>query len=132
MTGNLILDLVISVGGIIIVVAISWALGAARLSRVTEADVIERAAFDEPDFDPSEWLVGKDGMAALAVAKNGESLIAFRVGDRIATRRFAAGAAPANADGPTVVFRLADPGAPAVRIRTADANKAKQWAARLC
>ncbi len=131
MTGNLILDLVISVGGIVVVVAVSWALGAGRLSPMSEAEAIERAAFDEPDFGPAKWLLGEDGRAAVGIADDGESLIAFRVGDRIATRRFAPRAAPVSVEGGALVFRPADPGAPAVSVRAGDTGEASAWAAKL-
>ena len=124
MTGNLLLDLAISLVAVIAVVGISVALGAGRLAPMTEAEARERIGLDEPDFRIDRIELSADRRAAVAVGASGEIAFALRMGDRIATRRVPASAIRAKAEGARVRFRLGDFGAPAVDFRVADAAAA--------
>lgn len=131
MTGDLSLDLLISVAAIALMVGISWVMGAWRNVRVDEASAAERLAFDEPDFVPVRWMVGADGKAAAALSENGEAAFVFAVGDSLATRRFGPGACRIGREGEAVVARLADPSKPALRLRAPNAEIAAEWAGGL-
>ena len=132
MTGNLYLDLAISLGGVAILVAVSFALGAWRSAPLDEAAARDRLAFDEPDFVVGEWLFGADGKAAVAVSQDGRELGLLRLlGDGLATRRIRKGAAPVVAKGAEIVIALGDPSIAKFRLKAADEKAAAAWAGRL-
>jgi hypothetical protein len=132
MTGNTLLDLAISLAGIAVLVAISWALGALRRVGVDEAGARDRLAFDEPDFTPAQWFFGRDGRAAAALSPDGaEAAFVFANGDRLATRRLRTGSFNIAADGAAAVARIGDVTMPRIRLAAGDAATAAQWAQRL-
>ena len=132
MTGNLYLDLAISLGGVAILVAVSFALGAWRSATLDEAAARDRLAFDEPDFVVGEWLFGADGKAAVAVSQDGRELGLLRLlGDGLATRRLKKGVAPIVAKGADVLIGLGDPSIATFRLKAPDEKSAAAWAGRL-
>ncbi|HXI86386.1 MAG TPA: hypothetical protein VNH64_02930 [Parvularculaceae bacterium] len=132
MTGNLNLDLVISLGGVALMVAISWALGAWRSVKADEASAPERLAFDEPDFKPAEWFFSADGKAAAAISESGEDVaFVFALGDSLGTRRMRKGAARIATEGRDVTAALGDISAPPLKLRAPDEAAAARWAGRL-
>lgn len=132
MTGDLSLDLLVSVAAIALMVGISWLLGAWRNVPVDEASAAERLAFDEPDFAPVRWMVGADGKAAAALsAAGGEAAFVFAVGDSLASRRLQLGAFRVSRDGEEIIAAIADPSKPAIRLRAPSAAEAADWAGGL-
>lgn len=132
MTGNLILDLAVSLAGIVVIVAVTYALGAFKSATVSAAGASDRLAFDEPDFKVGAWLIGVDGKSAAAVSADGaETALVFAVGDGLATRRFRKGAVGLEKDGASVVFRLGEPSRRVIRLAAADPGAAEQWLLRL-
>lgn len=128
MTGSLILDLAISLAGVALLVALSWALGGMKTIPVTLEAARERLAFDEPDFLPGEWFVGRDAKAAAVTSLNGEeTALVFALGDGLATRRFRHGAIGVERAGKTVLFRLGEPSRAAVRLDGGDEESAARW-----
>ena len=127
MTGNLALDLAISVGGIVVLVVVSYVLGGLRDAVVNEATAHARLKADEPDFTLSDIIVDTGGKTALAVSETGEGALVFRHGDRLATRRFNAGARPVGGDGSTVVMDMGEPTLGVVRCNVGDAATAAKW-----
>ncbi|MEO1250965.1 MAG: hypothetical protein AAFW81_01310 [Pseudomonadota bacterium] len=128
MTGNLLLDSLISLGAIAVMVGFVWRLFGGSGEPVSEGAARDRLAFDEPDFHPAEWLFDADGYAALATDGAGEFAIIIRKGDDLATRRFAADRVDAKMSAETLVLRFGDPGFPPVRLRAPDAA---DWAQKL-
>ena len=104
MTGNVYLDLAISLGGIAFLLALAAGLGATASIKLTAENAKERLAFDEPDFRIAEFWIGE--ACALAISDTDEAAIVFAVGDKLATRR---------ADRETVRTKVAD-GALVVRF----------------
>ncbi len=132
MTGNLILDLLISAAGVVVLVALSWVLGGWRTQVVDESAATARLAFDEPDFAPEAWLFDRKGAAGVAISADGtEAAAVFGVGDGFATRRFNAGAVKAAAAGEILMLDLGDPSKWRLRIRASSAEEASRWALRL-
>ena len=132
MTGNLLLDLALSAGGVLLLLALSWALGAWKSTPVDEAAARDRLAFDEPDFAVSDIFVAADGRTAAAVSTNGaEAAVVFQVGDRTATRRFPVGSRPVATEGGTITVRLGEISRPNLPLVAADAAEAAAWARRL-
>lgn len=132
MTGHLVLDLAISLGGIVLLVALSYTLGAFRTVTVTEETARERLAFDEPDFRPSEWFVGADQKSAAVLSQGGaETALVFAVGDGLATRRFRQGSVSVEHEGTDVLFILGEPSRRAVRLKAVDGTAAERWVLRL-
>jgi hypothetical protein len=124
--------LIISLVGVAFIVAATAALGFWRTAKVDEFAARERAAFDEPDFKPATWFVSLDARAAACVDEvRASALIAFAVGDRVATRRFLIGSKPVNARGDFVVVKLQEPSRRAVTLRARDALEARNWAGAL-
>ncbi|MCA8889228.1 MAG: hypothetical protein KDA46_10390 [Parvularculaceae bacterium] len=132
MTGNLYLDLAISLVGVGLVVLISYFLGAWRSVKVTEAAAADRLAFDEPDFAPERWMIGVDGAVAAALAKaGGEIALVFSLGDRLVSRRLPALAVKCSARDGTLVFELGEPSKRAIRLVAASSQQAGEWARAL-
>jgi hypothetical protein len=130
-TGNLVLDLLISAGGVALLVAISAILGGWRSATLTETAVRERLAFDEPDFSPAALMLGVDGRTAAAQSETGEVALVFRVGDGLATRRFRPGAFPVAIEGGRIIVALKDPSIWRLALAAPDAQSAQAWAGRL-
>lgn len=132
MTGNLAIDLAISLAGIALMVGVSFLIGAWRSAPVSEAAARERLAFDEPDFEPSRFMVSGDGRAAAAMSGAGdEAAFVFSVGDRLATRRFRRGAFKVRREGGEVVAEISDPSMPKLRLIARNAEEAADWAGGL-
>lgn len=132
MTGNAILDLLISIAGVALMIGLSFALGALRSVAVTKEAAEERLSFDEPDFKAGSWFVGADNKSAAALsADGGETALVFAVGDGLATRRFSHGAVGVEKTGTTLIFRLGEPSLPRLRLNASDESVAEQWVLRL-
>ncbi|MBY0422778.1 MAG: hypothetical protein K2Q06_10785 [Parvularculaceae bacterium] len=132
MTGDPLLDLVISLAGVAALVGLAFLLGATKTLVVDEAAARERLSFDEPDFRPEAWLVDGRGRSAVALSSDGtEAAVVFAVGDGLATRRFRVGAMPASAEGARLVVGLKDVSRPSVAIDAPDAAAAARFVALL-
>ena len=121
MTGNLVLDSLISLAAIAAMVFAAWLAFGAPAQKVDEAAARERLSLDEPDFFPESWLFDDEGRAALIEGKSGDFALVFRNGADLVTRRFAAGGVAARAEAGALTVRPPDPGAGAVRMRSKDA-----------
>lgn len=132
MTGDLAIDLAISLAGIALMVGVSFLIGAWRSAPVSEAAARERLAFDEPDFKAHRWIISRDGKAAAAVSGGGEeAAFVFSHGDRLATRRLPRGAFKVRREGGEVVAELADPSKPKLRLIARNSEEAADWAGGL-
>ena len=131
MTGDPVIDLLISAAGIAALVAIAFVLGARRTVRVGEENARERLAFDEPDFVPAEVLVGVDGAAAAALSAAGELALVFAVGDGLVTRRRMARDYETARDGASIVYRLGEPSRLRVTLTAPSEAMATDWLARM-
>ncbi|NOX82805.1 MAG: hypothetical protein GXP06_07440 [Alphaproteobacteria bacterium] len=104
MTGNPILDLVISITGVSLLMLLARLIFGAGGRGIDRAAAAERLAFDEPDFEPIDWLIGE----GVALARNdaGELAVVMVHGDGLVTRRLgAASPAPYYRDGVLTVPR---------------------------
>lgn len=132
MATGLVLELALSLLGVAILVGVSYWFGAWRSASVTLENAADRLAFDEPDFQAGEWLLGADGRSAAALsADRGEIALVFALGDGLATRRLARKTARLSRDGAGVVFLLGEPSRRAVRLVATDPAGAEQWLLRL-
>lgn len=132
MTGSLVLDLLISLAGVGVLVAVSFFLGGWKSARVDEAAARERLAFDEPDFVPGDWLIGADGKGAAVLSADGrEAAFVFALGDGLATRRMARASARASSDGSSLRIILRDPSKWVLTIGAPSGEIAARWAGRL-
>lgn len=87
MTGNPLLDLLISVLGVALLVAVCAALGGWRTAALTgEADAAARLRGELPDFRPTRWVIAADGLSAVAIGDD-EVAVLRVLGDAIAVRR---------------------------------------------
>jgi hypothetical protein len=106
LTGNVLIDLAISLAGIAILIGLARIIFGASLPSLDAANAAERLLFDEPDFHPIDWLVDEDSGAALARNGSGEIALVVAHGDGLVTRRYPAGAAPlAYEDGRLCIAR---------------------------
>lgn len=132
MTGNLLLDSLISIGVIAVLVLVAWMLFRTPPPPIDQSIASERLAFDEPDFRAARWCIDRDGTAALAQSDAGEFALVARLGADLVTRRFRAGGAAAHADGQLLIVRPNDPIARNVRLRPRDADgPAARWARKI-
>jgi hypothetical protein len=130
MTGNLVLDLVISLGGVAVLVAVSGMLGGWRSLKVDEAAARDRLAFDEQDFVARDLLLSRDGKAAAALS-NEEAVFLFPLGDSLATRRTRLGAVRVAVEGASVIAALGDVSKAKLKLAAPDEATAARWAGRL-
>ena len=128
MTGNILIDNLISLGAIAAMVAFAWAMFRAPVPLVTQARAADRLAFDEPDFEPEAWLLDEKGRAALATGRAGDVAIVFALGTDLVTRRFTAHGVMAEPTEGGVIIRPNDPGAREITLISPDAA---QWARKL-
>lgn len=125
MTGNLLLDSLISLAAIALMVALARLLFPPAPASLTEEEARERLAFDEPDFHPVRWLIDRNGRAALAEGADGDVALVSRLGLDLVTRRYPAAALRATEEGGALVVRPNDPGSRKVVIA---ADGAAEWA----
>jgi len=131
-TTGLLIELGLSLAGVGVLVAATYFLGAWRTARVTLEAAAERLKFDEADFEPRDWLIGADGMAAAAISRDGAELaLVFAMGDDFATRRMKRSAARLEREGAAIIFNLKEPSRRAVRVTAPDEDAAAQWFLRL-
>lgn len=128
MTGNLLIDSLISITGIIVMVIVVRLVFPKTAAPVTEARARERLALDEPDFEPCAWLIDAEGRAALAEGKAGDFVLVERLGLDLVTRRFLPGVAKAAEEEGALAVKLPDHTTPKVAIASRDAT---QWAMKL-
>ncbi len=129
MTGNVLIDLAISLGGVILLVGLARVIFGARRAVVNEAAAAERLAFDEPDFVPDAWLAGEGG--AVAVSRAGEAALVVTLGDGLATRRVRLADLRSRRDGADVVIEAPDHAFPRLVVTAASEEDAERWTARL-
>lgn len=128
MTGNLLIDTLISIAAIAVMVAIARLLFPPPAASVTEASATERLALDEPDFAAQAWLIDRQGCAALAQGAAGDFVLIKKLGLDLVTRRFRAGAVSVAAEKNALILGLGDTTLPKVVISTDDAA---HWALKL-
>ena len=132
MTGNVLIDLVISFVGIAILVGLARLIfpnaGAAVFSAET---VRERLAFDEPDFHVEDWLVDADHCAAIAVSEAGDIALIKKAGDGLVTRRAGLGALECHRDGAELAIAVPDPTFRGFSVQAASDSEAQRWAVRI-
>ncbi len=121
MTGNLFIDSLISLAAIGLMVLLAWVMFRAPAGPVTEAEAAARLAFDEPDFQPVNWLVDENGKAAFAEGAGGEYALVSRLGADLVTRRMPGATVHACEHGGALVIRPSDPGSTPVRLASPDA-----------
>lgn len=129
MTGDLIIDSVISLGAIALMVLLARLFFPASPVEVTKSAAGHRLAFDEPDFAPAAWLVDGHGRAALAEGDAGDIALVVRLGADLVTRRFGV-AVPATAENGVLTIPQMEPGVGKVVIAAGDQDAAL-WARKL-
>lgn len=128
MTGNVAIDLAISLAGILVLVGVSYLLGGWRTATVTAEAAIARLRLDEPDFAPGEWMVGADGRCAAAVSGDRREIaLVFAVGDKFASRRFRRGAVSIEKQAAAIIFRMKEPSLRLVRLIAPDPASLEGW-----
>lgn len=128
MTGNLLLDTLISLAAIAVMVLLARLLFPAPGAKVTEAEARERLALDEPDFTPDAWLIDEQGRAALAEGASGEYALVKKVGLDLAIRRFKKGDMQVGDQEGDLVLSSGDLTLPETRISN---PKASAWTLKL-
>jgi len=128
LTGNVLIDLAISLTGIAILVGLARAIFGSAQQPLNAASAASRLAFDEPDFAPVAWVV--DEAAGAAIARNGAGEIALikAAGDGLATRRAKAGAFSCAHSGAVLTIASPDLTFGGVTVTAANEAEAMQWA----
>lgn len=90
---DLLLALVLSVGGVIAIVLVCWLAGGTRTAVIAGAEAARaQVGQDEPTFRAAHVLVAGDGRSALLASDGGADVAAVMVlGDKLVTRRFGHG-----------------------------------------
>lgn len=90
---DLLLALVLSVGGVIAIVLACWLAGGTRTAVIAGAEAARaQVGLDEPTFRAAHVLVASDGRSALLASDGGADVAAVMVlGDKLVTRRFGHG-----------------------------------------
>ncbi|MFN3961098.1 MAG: hypothetical protein ACK4NP_14460 [Parvularculaceae bacterium] len=132
MTTGLLIELGLSLAGVAVLVAATYFLGAWRTARVTLDAAQNRLGFDEPDFEPGDWMISSDERSAVALSRDGAEIgLVFVMGDDFATRRLSRSAARITRQADAILFLLKEPSRRAVRVAAPDEAAAEQWLLRL-
>lgn len=125
MTGNLLLDTLISLGAIAAMVAAVFVAFGNAGAALDEATARERLDFDEPDFEPIAFLMDEKGRAILAEGKAGDFAVVRSLGADLITRRFSAGTVKTDQSDGGLGIDLREPGLGKIVI---DHPDAAHWA----
>ncbi len=128
MTGDPLTDLLISIGGIIVMVLIARLVFPSPSIKVTQDVALDRISFEEPDFKPVSWLIDDAGRAAIVEGAGGEFILVERLGLDVLLRRFQAGVAKASEVDHALVVKLPDVTLPKAVITNVDAS---QWVKKI-
>lgn len=126
MTGNFWIDNAISAAGIAFVVFVVFIAFRKKSEPLTRERACARIAFDEPDFEATEWLIDEHANAALAMNGKGEFVLARGMGDDVLTRRFRAGDAIVAQENGRLIIKLRDISVPAIGMTVGE--RAEPWA----
>ena len=129
MTGNTLIDLAISIGGVILLVGLARLIFGLQGAALTEAAAADRLAFDEPDFEPAEWLIS--GTGAIAVNQAGEAALIKPLGDGLVSRRFSVKDLRWRRDGLRLTIEAPDHAFSTLMVNAGSEEEAQRWAARL-
>ena len=129
MTGNTLIDLAISIGGVILLVGLARLIFGVQSAALTRAAASDRLAFDEPDFEPAEWLVSESG--AVAVNQAGEAALIKPLGDGLVSRRFSVKDLRWRRDGLQLMIEAPDHAFSNLMVSASSEDEAQRWAARL-
>jgi len=128
MTGNLLIDTLISIAAIAVMVAVARLFFPTPAAPVTEASAMDRLALDEPDFKPRAWLIDHEGRAALAEGADSDFVLVKRVGLDLVSRRFRAEAVKAAHHNDELAIEFADTTLPRAVILN---GGAAEWVQKL-
>ena len=103
-------------------VLVSWLAFRERPVPVTIELAGERLAFDEPDFEPTEWFIDATGRSALVQGRAGDFTMVFRFGAHLVTRRFAKGQVRVSVSQDGLSIHPANPGVGRITLHGIDAD----------
>ena len=128
MTGNLLIDTLISIAAIAVMVAVARLLFPAPSILVTEETARAQLALDEPDFEPRAWLFDKKGRAALVEGADAGLVVVKSLGLDLVIRRIAAENLRASYNNGEITLILDDVTMPKTVVSS---GSAQAWAQRL-
>ncbi len=131
MTGNVLIDLAISLTGIVILVGLARLIFPDAVAAFSAEAACARLAFDEPDFQAVDWLVDAKRGAALAVSNTGDIALIKAAGDGLTTRRMRPGDLYCSRDGADLAIAAPDHTFRKFAVRAASDSEAQRWAVRL-
>lgn len=129
MTGNVLIDLAISISGVILLVGLARLIFGPRDITLNLARATERLEFDEPDFNPVHWLVCESG--AVCVNDAGEAAFVAPLGDGLVTRRFRLKDMRWRREGVRLIAETQDNAFASFAVSAADEAEARGWAGLL-
>lgn len=129
MTGNTLIDLAISISGVILLVGLARFVFGERKVAFDEATLAKRLAFDEPDFEPIDWLIGSAG--AIAINDKGEAALIKPLGDDLVTRRLRRQDLHISRENSTLIVQGPDHTFSGMAVAAADETEAQLWLVRL-
>ena len=132
MTGNVLIDLAISIIGIAILVGLArLVFPKAGAAAINDAMVRDRLAFDEPDFEIAAFILDAAQGAAIAAGADGDIVLIKKAGEGLATRRTHPGEAACARDGDRLTVTISDHTFRGFSLKTASDAEAQQWAVRI-
>ena len=132
MTGNVLIDLMISFLGIAVLVGLARLIFPDAAATAFSADrVRDRLAFDEPDFQATAWLIDNESSTAIALSDGGEIALIKKAGDGLVTRRGRSGDLQCDQDGADLNFTFPDHTFRSFAVRATSDSEAQQWAVRI-
>lgn len=99
-----------------------------RKAGFDEAAIAERLAFDEPDFEPLEWLISASG--AIAVNGRQEAALIKPLGDGLVTRRLDLRDLHIRREGSNLVVDGPDHTFSGMVVGAGDEHEAQRWIVR--
>jgi hypothetical protein len=127
------LYVVISVGGIALLIGLNILLFGRRIAALDQDAVVESLANDVPGFRAGRHTIAEGVHTALVEnSADGTLYLVAARGSRIASRKLARGAVRGvNRDGKSIALRLSDFTLPKAQLTFADEGAAQEWETRL-
>jgi hypothetical protein len=115
---------------VLVLGGLCWILFGRKNIVLDKMTATQQLWFDEPDFQPSHWLMDDAGSAAIAVNDSEEIALVSTIGQNYVTRRLPAGAVVTH-DGAQLIISLPDHTFRKIAIKASSEADAGTWAKRL-
>ncbi len=132
MTGNVAIELAISIGGIALLLVLIWRTFPSVPVTLTPTKLQDFLAHQEPGLVIAQWLLDPAGDRALGVSDSGQLIVIDGSGGDLVHRLFdRADAREVLLSGNLITFHVNDPFFRKIKLTASSEDEAAHWARRL-